>query len=75
MAGKRRKSTKSRKDREEVLKGGPNKTTRGGLKGRRADLKGSENEVSNLKKGKAKTLKKKQIVETAKNSSTKSGGY
>ena len=39
---KRRKLEKSRKDREEVLKGGPNKTTRGDLKGRKVDLKGSE---------------------------------
>ena len=54
MAGKRRKSAKSGRDREEVLKGGPNKTTRGGLKGRRAYLKGSENEGSDLKKGRLK---------------------
>ena len=71
---KRRKLEKSGKDREEVLKGGPNKTTRGDLKGRRADLKGSKNGVSDLKKGKAETLKK-QTAETSKNSSTKSGGY
>ena len=45
---KGKKSAKSRKDREEVLKRGPNKTTRGDLKGRKADLKGSEDEVSDL---------------------------
>ena len=54
MAGKRRKSAKSGRDREEVLKGGPKKTTRGDLKGRKADLKGSEDEVSDLKKGRLK---------------------
>ena len=48
---KRRKSGKGREDREEVPQGGTNKTTRGDLKGRRADLKGFENEVSDLKKG------------------------
>ena len=48
------KSTKRRKDREEVLKGGPKKTTRGDLKGRKADLKGSEQEVSELEKGRLK---------------------
>ena len=54
---KRRKSAKSGKDREEVLKGGPKKTTRGDLKGIRADLKESENEGSDLKKKWLKTLK------------------
>ena len=51
---KGKKLKKSRKDREEVLKRGPNKTTRGDLKGRKADLKGSEDEVSYLKKGRLK---------------------
>jgi len=37
VAGKRGKSAKSGRDRDEVLKGGPNKTTRGDLKGRKAD--------------------------------------
>ena len=47
---KRRKSAKSGNDREEVLKGGPKKTTRGDLKGRKADFKGSEREVTDLEK-------------------------
>ena len=58
---KRRKPEKSGKDREEVLKGGPNKMTRGDLKGRKVDLKGSEEEVSDRKKGKAETLKNRRL--------------
>ena len=49
-----RKSAKRGKDKEEVLKGGPNKMTTGDLKGRKVDLKGSEEEVSDLKKGRLK---------------------
>ena len=48
---KGRKLVKSRKDRGEALKGGPNKTTRGVLKGRKADLKGSKKEGSDLERG------------------------
>ena len=47
---KRRKLAKSGKDREEVLKRGPDKTTRGDLKGKEADFNGSEREVTNLEK-------------------------
>ena len=47
---KGRKSAKSGKDREEVLKRGPNKTTRGDWKGKEADFKGSEREVTDLEK-------------------------
>ena len=50
MAGKRRKSAKNGRDRDEVLKGGPNKNTRGDLKGKRADFNGSEREVTDLEK-------------------------
>ena len=51
MVGKRRKSAKSRKDREEFLKRGPKKSTRGDLKGRKDDLRGSDKEVADLEKG------------------------
>ena len=54
MAGKREEISKSKRGKEEALKGGPNKTTRGDLKGRKADLKGSEEKVSDLKKGRMK---------------------
>ena len=47
--------------------------TRGDLKGRKADLKGSEKEVSDLDKGELKL--RKTEAETTNNSSTKSGGY
>ena len=43
------------------------------MKGREANLKGSEKEVTDLDKGELKL--RKTEAETAKNSSTKSGGY
>ena len=49
MARKKEEIRKKRRG-----KGGPNKTTRGDLKGRKADLKGSEEEVLDLKKGRLK---------------------
>ena len=49
-----RKLAQSGKEREEVLKRGPNKTTRGDLKGRKVDFKGSEREVIDLEKRRLK---------------------
>ena len=47
--------------------------TRGDLKGRKADLKGSEEEVSDLKKGKDETLRNRWLKHLKL--FHKSGGY
>ena len=47
---KGRKSAKTGGDEAEAFKGGPNKTTRGDLKGKEADFNGSEREVTDLEK-------------------------
>ena len=44
-------------DKAEAFRGGPNKTTRGDLKGKEADFKGSESEVTDLEKEGAEGLK------------------
>ena len=49
-AVKKEEISKKKKGQEGGPKGGPNKTTRGDLKGRRVDLKGPEKEVSDLRK-------------------------
>ena len=49
MAGKG-KSAKNRGGKAEAFRGGPNKTTRGDLKGKEADFNGSESEVTDLEK-------------------------
>ena len=51
---KRRRLAKNRRDKEAALEMNPNKTIGGDLKGRRADLKGSETEVSDLRKTRSK---------------------
>ena len=45
---KGRKSAKTGGGKAEAFKGGPNKTTRGDLKGKEADFNGSEREVTDL---------------------------
>ena len=47
---KGRKSAKNRRGKAEAFKGGPNKTTRGDLKGKEVHFKGSEKEVTDLEK-------------------------
>ena len=44
----------------EAFKGGPNKMTGGDLKGRKADFKGSEREVTDLEK-EAEALKNRRL--------------
>ena len=66
MLLKRGRSAKTRRDKAVALEMNPNKTTRGDLRGRRADLKGSEMEVSDLRKirlklGKFKLLKHQRL--------------
>ena len=50
----RRESGKGRREKEVTLENNPNKTKWGDLKGRRADLEGSENDVSDLKRKRLK---------------------
>ena len=55
MAGKREgNQQKPEGVRRRPSKGGPNKTTRDDLKGRKADFKGSEREVTDLEKRRLK---------------------
>ena len=63
VAGKG-KSEKNRGGKAEAFRGGPNKTTRGELKGKEADFNGSEWEVTDLEKEGAEALK--PTVEIAK---------
>jgi len=57
VAGKREISKKPEGDKAEAFRGGPNKTTRGDLKGKEADFKGSGSEVTDLEKEGAEALK------------------
>ena len=57
MLLKRRRSAKNRRDKVVALEMNPNKTIGGDLRGRRANLRGSETEVSDLEKNKVETLK------------------
>ena len=50
MLLKRRRSAKTRRDKAVVLEMDPRKMISGDLRGRRADLTGSEMEVSDLRK-------------------------
>ena len=57
MAGKREISKKPGGGKAEAFRGGPNKTTRGDLKGKEADFNGSGSEVTDLEKEGAEALK------------------
>ena len=57
MAGKREVSKKPGGGKAEAFRRGPNKTTRGDLKGKEADFNGSESEVTDLDKEGAEALK------------------
>ena len=50
VAGKRKISKNPGGGKAEAFRRGPNKTTRGDLKGKRADFNGSEREVTDLEK-------------------------